>query len=114
MAESPLRPNKQQMRAAFEQSAEHYDAVAILQREVANRLLERLDLLKMVPATILDLGSGTGHCSAALVERYPRARVTSLDLARAMVKKTRERFCLTLKSLHHRRIGNCTTLSNES
>jgi malonyl-CoA O-methyltransferase len=80
------------MRAAFEQSAAHYDAVAILQREVADRLLERLDLLKMVPQTILDLGSGTGYCSAALAAHYPRARVTSLDLAAAMVQKSRARF----------------------
>jgi malonyl-CoA O-methyltransferase len=93
MAESPLRPNKQQMRAAFEQSAEHYDAVAILQREVADRLLERLEILKMTPQSILDLGSGTGYCSERLAAHYPKSRVTSLDLASAMVNKTRERFC---------------------
>jgi malonyl-CoA O-methyltransferase len=92
MADSPLRPNKQQMRAAFEQSAEHYDAVAILQREVADRLLERLDLLKMRPATILDLGSGTGYCSEKLAAHYPAARITALDLATAMINKTRQRF----------------------
>ncbi len=92
MAESPLRPNKQQMRAAFEQSAEHYDGVTILQREVANRLLERLDILKMIPNTILDLGSGTGYCSERLAAHYPKARITSLDLASAMVTKTRARF----------------------
>lgn len=92
MAESPLRPDKQQMRAAFEQSAAHYDAVAILQREVADRLLERLPLLKMTPATILDLGSGTGYCSEKLAAHYPKARLTSLDLASAMVTKTRSRF----------------------
>lgn len=92
MSEAPLRPNKQQMRAAFEQSAEHYDGVAILQREVADRLLERLHLLKMVPDAILDLGSGTGYCSEKLALHYPKARITSLDLATAMVNKTRERF----------------------
>jgi malonyl-CoA O-methyltransferase len=80
------------MRAAFEQSAAHYDAVALLQREVADRLLERLELLRIQPATILDLGSGTGYCSAALAAHYPRARITSLDLATAMVQKSRARF----------------------
>jgi malonyl-CoA O-methyltransferase len=92
MSNTPLRPDKTQMRAAFEQSAEHYDAVAILQREVADRLLERLELLKMVPQAILDLGSGTGYCSAGLAAHYPRARITSLDLATAMVQKSRARF----------------------
>ena len=92
MSDTPLRPDKQQMRAAFEQSAEHYDAVAVLQREVADRLLERLDLLKMIPQSILDLGSGTGYCSEALATRYPKARITALDMAGAMVNKTRKRF----------------------
>lgn len=92
MAESPLRPDKQQMRIAFEQSAENYDGVAILQREVAERLLERLELLKMVPENILDLGSGTGYCSEKLAAHYPKARITALDLATAMVNKSRERF----------------------
>lgn len=92
MADAPRRPDKQQMRAAFEQSADHYDAVAILQREVADRLLERLDLLKMNPATILDLGSGTGYCSEKLAAHYPAARITALDLATAMINKTRQRF----------------------
>ncbi len=92
MADSPLRPDKRKMRAAFERSAEQYDAVAILQREVADRLLERLELLKMVPQTILDLGSGTGYCSERLAAHYPKARITSLDLATSMVQKSRARF----------------------
>ncbi|MCW8917265.1 MAG: malonyl-ACP O-methyltransferase BioC [Gammaproteobacteria bacterium] len=92
MSNTPLRPDKRQMRAAFEQSAAHYDAVAILQREVADRLLERLDLLKMTPATILDLGSGTGYCSEKLATHYPRARITALDLADTMVQRSRGRF----------------------
>lgn len=87
-------PSRQDIRAAFERSAADYDAVAILQREVATRLLERLDLLKMVPDNILDLGSGTGHCSEALSQRYPKARLTAIDLAHSMLQYTRKRFGL--------------------
>jgi len=85
-------PNKHDIRAAFEASAARYDEVAVLQREVGSRLLERLALLKMTPATILDLGSGTGHCSAALRQRYPQARIVALDLSEAMLHRTRSRF----------------------
>ncbi len=91
MADFP-RPTKQDIRAAFEASADRYDDVAFLQREVASRLLERLDLLKMTPATILDLGSGTGHCTEALAKRYPHARVVALDLSETMLHHTRRRF----------------------
>lgn len=85
-------PTKHDIRAAFEASAAHYDEVAVLQREVASRLLERLDLLRMTPDTILDLGSGTGFCSAALGDRYPKARIIALDLAESMLRHTRRRF----------------------
>lgn len=88
------RPTKHDIRAAFEASAAHYDEVAVLQREVASRLLERLDLLKMTPTSILDLGSGTGFCSEALGKRYPQARIVALDLAEAMLHHTRQRFSL--------------------
>jgi len=86
------RPSKQDIRAAFEASATRYDEVAVLQREVASRLLDRLELLTMTPASILDMGSGTGHCSEALSRRYPKARVVALDLAEAMLHQTRKRF----------------------
>lgn len=86
------RPSKHDIRAAFEASAARYDEVAVFQREVATRLLERLELLNMEPRTVLDLGSGTGHCSEALSKRYPKARIVALDLAEAMLHHTRRRF----------------------
>lgn len=86
------RPSKHDIRAAFESSADRYDEVAVVQREVASRLLERLVLLRMTPATILDLGSGTGFCSAALGKLYPKARIVALDLAESMLRHTRARF----------------------
>ena len=85
-------PDKRAVRAAFEHSAAHYDDVAVLQREVAERLLERLDLFKLQPHTILDIGCGTGHCTSALASHYPKARIIAMDLAHAMVKHTRQRF----------------------
>ncbi|MBE0509674.1 MAG: malonyl-ACP O-methyltransferase BioC [Chromatiales bacterium] len=87
-------PSRQQIRAAFEAAAPGYDAVAVLQREVADRLLERLELLRIQPRQILDLGCGTGYCSAALAQRYPKARIVALDLSEAMLAHTRRRFSL--------------------
>lgn len=84
--------DKRLVRAAFDRAASGYDAAAVLQREVGARLLERLDLVRLKPQRILDLGSGTGACTAALAKRYPKARLTALDLAPAMVRATRRRF----------------------
>ncbi len=85
-------PDKRAMRTAFEHSAAHYDEVAVLQREVASRLLERLDLFKLQPHAILEVGCGTGYCTGALATHYPKARIVAMDIAHAMVRHTRERF----------------------
>lgn len=52
-----------------------------LLREIERRMLERLDVVRMVPGTVLDVGSGLGHGAAALQQRYPQARVLGVDLA---------------------------------
>jgi len=83
---SPYLLDRVSMRTAFGRAAPSYDASAVLQREVAERLLERLDLIRLVPKTVLDAGCGTGHAMRALRKRYPRARVLGLDLSPAMLR----------------------------
>lgn len=79
---------KQAIRAAFERAAPDYDAAAVLQKEVARRLDERLAMMKIAPATILDAGCGTGFGLPLLAARYPQARLVALDLAYAMLHQT--------------------------
>lgn len=81
-----MRIDKRLMRRAFERAAHSYDAAALLQREISQRLLERLDLVKLTPALILDAGSGTGAGSRALARRYPESRVIGLDIAHTMLQ----------------------------
>ena len=89
---SPLSPlNKVQVRASFDAAAERYDDVAILQREIAERIIERLDYIKIQPKTILDIGSGTGIATHALSKRYKKAHVIALDFAPNMLKQARKK-----------------------
>jgi malonyl-CoA O-methyltransferase len=83
--------DKHQARRAFEAAAAGYDEVAALQREVAGRMLERLDYIRLEPRLILDLGAGTGEAAERLVHRYPRARVLALDFALPMLQRARRR-----------------------
>ncbi|AXE35497.1 malonyl-ACP O-methyltransferase BioC [Chromobacterium phragmitis] len=83
--------DKARVRASFEKAAASYDSAAVLQREVSDRMAERLDYIKHQPAMILDAGAGTGYGAAGLRRRYPQARVIELDLARAMLLASRER-----------------------
>ena len=70
----------------FNQAASRYDGVAIMQREAGDRMLERLDFVKLKPKTIIDVGAGTGYCAKKLRERYPEASVTAVDLAQSMLE----------------------------
>lgn len=80
-----------EIRRAFERAAPRYDEAAFLQREVADRLLERLEVIRIDPSRILDLGCGTGRASDALKQRHRKARVLGLDPVHAMARRTRRR-----------------------
>ncbi len=83
--------DKRALRHSFARAARSYDAAAVLQHEVCRRMDERLDLIKLQPATLLDAGSGTGNAWSALRRRYPKARVIALDLALSMLQLARDR-----------------------
>ncbi|MBL8526678.1 MAG: malonyl-ACP O-methyltransferase BioC [Burkholderiales bacterium] len=81
--------DKRNVRRSFERAAATYDAAAVLQREVERRMFERLDYVKLAPATVLDAGSGTGTGARELARRYPRARLIALDIALTMLEAAR-------------------------
>jgi malonyl-CoA O-methyltransferase len=70
---------------AFDRASTSYDAAAALQERVRNELIGRLEHLKVAPASILDLGAGTGHASRALKRRYPASIVIAVDIAPGML-----------------------------
>jgi malonyl-CoA O-methyltransferase len=95
------------IRTRFNRAATSYDAAAVLQREVAARLDERLDLMRIHPQRILDLGSGTGDAAALLRRRFGRAARIALDLAPAMLHQEHTQRSLTQRWLGPRRDFIC-------
>ncbi|RCX33222.1 malonyl-ACP O-methyltransferase BioC [Thioalbus denitrificans] len=92
MDKGPVAPiDKRLVAGAFSAAAARYDEAAQLQREVGDRLLERLELVRIDPRRILDVGAGTGRYSERLGRRYRRARVVSLDIAPGMLAVARSR-----------------------
>jgi malonyl-CoA O-methyltransferase len=63
----------------------------VLQREIGQRMIERLQLVKMTPESILDIGAGTGFTTAELLKRYRKADVVALDFALPMLQRARKR-----------------------
>lgn len=80
--------DKARVRASFDRAATSYDAAAVLQKEVRERMLERLDYTRLAPRRILDAGTGTGHAARALAERYKDSHVVALDIALGMLRLT--------------------------
>jgi malonyl-CoA O-methyltransferase len=77
--------DKRATRRSFTRAAASYDAAAVLQREVGDRMAERLDYIRIEPQRLLDAGSGTGYGTRALAARYPSAGRIALDLAPGML-----------------------------
>ncbi len=75
------------VRRTFDQIASHYDRHAALEQEVASRLLERLEFLRLPPQRIVDLGCGTGQASAALKNQFRKAQVIGLDISPVMLSQ---------------------------
>jgi malonyl-CoA O-methyltransferase len=73
------------VRRRFHSAAGTYGDAAALQTEVGKRLLERFDVMRIAPSTILDVGCGPGTHTSLLVNRFPNAQVIALDHVEAMV-----------------------------
>jgi malonyl-CoA O-methyltransferase len=57
-----------------------------LRREIASRMFDRLELIKIAPLRVLDAGCGAGADLAQLQKSYPAAQILGLDAAEAMLR----------------------------
>lgn len=82
--EPPFR--KEDIARAFSLAASTYDKAAFVQKEVGQRLLERLSMIKSEPKVILDVGAGTGSLTKGLQAQFPKSTIIGLDIASGMVE----------------------------
>lgn len=87
--DKPFELDTAQVRRAFNRAATDYDAHAPLQREVRERLLEKLELVTLQPQAVLDAGCGPGGALKPLAKRFPKAGLLALDIAPAMLREAR-------------------------
>ncbi|APR06131.1 methyltransferase domain-containing protein [Thauera chlorobenzoica] len=81
------------LRRRFERAAAADDDTELLAREIARRMDERLDYIRVAPGRVLDLGCGTGADLARLAGRFPEAMLLAADFAPAMVARAKTRPC---------------------
>jgi malonyl-CoA O-methyltransferase len=85
----PYFLDRRQVARAFNRAAKSYSTHAAFQDEIAARLDERLELVRMAPLRILEVGAGCGNGTGLLSRRYPPAEIYALDLARDMLRIAR-------------------------
>jgi malonyl-CoA O-methyltransferase len=78
--------DSQAVRRAFNRAGPRFDTAAVLHREVRERALRRLRMVRQPPGVILDLGAGTTAASRWLAKEFAGARVIALDNALGMLR----------------------------
>lgn len=81
-----LAINTHHVQLQFERRLDRADP-AFLYGVVAQRLFDRLKLIRLDPQQILDAGCGTGLRTALLRERFQKAHITSLDHSAAALRR---------------------------
>lgn len=72
-------------------TAELYEKSHFLQQAMADRLMQRLEYIKLKPQRILDLGCATGWLSDQLIVRYPEAEIIGVDFALSRLAQAKPR-----------------------
>lgn len=79
------RFRRSRIRRAFNRAASGFGGADFLYREMARRMGERLDMLRIAPKRILDAGCGLGVDRPMLGRHYPEAQWIGIDSSQAML-----------------------------
>jgi len=104
MLSAPI--NLQLVRRLFA-DAEKIRASDFLRREIATRMREKLELVKIQPTGFLDAGCGESDDIAELQKTYPAAQAYGADASLAMLAAGRDKQ-LAAKSAMGRLLAKCT------
>jgi len=86
---NPFTLDRTLVRRSFDRASRSYDHAAVLQARVREQLMQRLELVRIDPAFVVDAGAGTGHASRELKRHYRKACVIALDVSPAMLGEAR-------------------------
>src|SRR5580692_10982180 len=71
----------------FDRRASSFADVAFLSREVAQRMRERLDYIKIDAQKVLDAGCGQGDDLPSLMARFAQSTVFGIDASHRMLSR---------------------------
>ncbi|GFO65520.1 methyltransferase domain-containing protein [Geomonas paludis] len=76
--------DRDKVRESFHRQATDYDRHAVVQGRVVDKVLALLQAEQVAPASLLDIGAGTGRLLARLTGLYPEMDAVGADLAPGM------------------------------
>lgn len=85
-----MKNSTTQVREKFSKASETYEEFSLIQKQIANKLFDRLTTLDSV-GNVLDIGSGTGYLIGKLTQKYPHLQVYGLDCALGMINMARHK-----------------------
>jgi malonyl-CoA O-methyltransferase len=77
--------DSRRLRDIFDRRAADFHEVAFLPREIASRMRERLEYIKVSPVRVLDAACGQGADLPVLRERFAEASVIGVDISSGML-----------------------------
>ena len=80
-------------------NAKNLSKLDFIYQEIAKRMFDRLDYIKITPDVILDIGSGMGIDAKLLKSRFDKASILELDLSINVLKQYRTKQGLLKKLL---------------
>jgi malonyl-CoA O-methyltransferase len=98
----PFDIDPRAVRQQFDRRARVFERNDYLLREVERRMFERLDVVKIAPSSIVDIGCGLGAGVVELARRYPQAQTLGLDLSPKMIAAARSKVLPSAEGLFSR------------
>jgi len=92
--------DKKLVSQTFGNAAPQYAQAAHLQHATAQQLLTRLDMLKIEPQVVGDIGAGAGWLTRELAAKYQQAQVYAVDIALPMLKQAKQQIPWHLRFLN--------------
>jgi len=80
--------NKEKLKRRFSRNAKQYDQYAYVQKIMGDHLVKHIQNKHSINS-ILEVGCGTGYVTRKLVELFPSAHITALDIAPGMIEHSR-------------------------
>ncbi|WP_244527450.1 malonyl-ACP O-methyltransferase BioC [Lihuaxuella thermophila] len=83
--------DKDRLVRQINQSVTSFDEHAVIHKKMAHRLLFAVKEKMAHAEQILEIGCGTGYLTQLLIDHYPTATVTAVDLAEKMISTAKEK-----------------------